>query len=107
MQILHVGDSFFLSMQSYLVLILAVVKFKLYVEFEALFEKSHFKKESTQTVQTVQACATIMHFLLSPYNQCCGTVMICSGSGYGSGSDFGKVLVPVPAPVPVPDPDNI
>jgi hypothetical protein len=71
-------------------------------------KKATFEKESTQIVQV---CATIMHFLLSPYNQCCGTVMICFGSGYGSGSDFGKVLVPVPvpapAPAPVPDPDNI
>jgi hypothetical protein len=33
----------------------------MHVEVEGLFEKSHFEKESTQTVRV---CATIMHFLL-------------------------------------------
>jgi hypothetical protein len=37
--------------------------------------------------------------------QCCGTVMICCGSG--SFSDIGKVLVPIPAPAPESDQDNI
>ncbi len=30
------------------------------------------------------------------FNQCCGTLMICCGSG----SNFGKVYVPVPAAAP-------
>jgi hypothetical protein len=38
--------------------------------------------------------------LFQCYNQCCGAVLICCGSG----SDFGKVLVPGPVPA---DPDNI
>jgi hypothetical protein len=42
-----------------------------------------------------------LSFLHLTLHLCCGTVMICCGSG--SGYYFGEVLIPVPAPVSDPD----